>query len=72
VRGATAWVIAFILLRVLLLAGVAEELIFRGAIHSWLAGRLPAAGTVAVTAALFALEHAYLPVLALAARAVGR
>ncbi|NUP74346.1 MAG: CPBP family intramembrane metalloprotease [Sinomonas sp.] len=54
---------ALIIPRALILAGVAEELLFRGILFGWLARHLPVWAVILVTAALFAAEHAYYPVL---------
>jgi membrane protease YdiL (CAAX protease family) len=61
--GATGLDWALIVPRALLLAGVAEELLFRGVLFGWLARHLPVWATVVVTAVLFAGEHGYYPVL---------
>jgi hypothetical protein len=45
------------------LAGVGEELLFRGVVYGWLRRRLTATSAIAVTTVLFALEHAYYPIL---------
>lgn len=60
---ATPLVWALIVVRIVALAGVAEELLFRGAFHGWLRRRLPAPAAITATTALFALEHSYYPVL---------
>ncbi|HEX3751355.1 MAG TPA: CPBP family intramembrane glutamic endopeptidase [Streptosporangiaceae bacterium] len=60
---ATPLVWALIVVRLLALTGTAEELFFRGAVYGWLRRRLPVPLTIAVTTVLFALEHAYYPVL---------
>jgi hypothetical protein len=60
---ATALTWALIVLRLVALTGTAEELLFRGALYSWLRRRWSVPVTIAVTAALFALEHAYYPIL---------
>ncbi len=60
---ATASILALILVRVVLLAGVAEELLFRGLLYGWLRAHLTPAATIAITTALFAAEHAYYPIL---------
>ena len=49
--------LGLILLRACLLAPLAEELLFRGALFGWLRRRLPAMVTVLLTAALFAGIH---------------
>ena len=61
--GATPTVLALITLRVCLLAGVAEELFFRGALHGWLRTHLGPRATISITAVAFALEHAYFVLL---------
>jgi len=48
-----------IVVRALLLAGLAEELLFRGVLYGWLRRRLPAWATILLTAALFMVEHIY-------------
>jgi len=54
---ASAGVIALILLRVCLIVPVTEELLFRGALYSWLRGRLSAWWTCAITGIAFGLVH---------------
>ena len=54
---------ALIVIRLLFLTGTAEELLFRGAIYSWLRRRASVPVAVAITAVLFTAEHAYYPVL---------
>lgn len=49
--------LGFIVLRACLLAPLAEELLFRGALFGWVRRWLPAAPTIALTAALFAGIH---------------
>ena len=49
--------LGLILLRACLLAPLAEELLFRGALFGWLRRRLPAVFTIVLTAALFAGIH---------------
>jgi membrane protease YdiL (CAAX protease family) len=61
--AATPLVWALIVIRLVALTGTAEELLFRGALYSWLRGRLSVPMVIAVTTALFALEHGYYPVL---------
>lgn len=63
---ATAVDLALILVRAILLAALAEELLYRGLLFSWLRRRLPAAGAILVTAALFAAQHYYPAVVVLA------
>jgi membrane protease YdiL (CAAX protease family) len=60
---ATALDWALIVPRALLLAAVAEELLFRGVLFSWLTKHVPIWAAIVVTAALFAVEHGYYPVL---------
>ena len=48
---------AMILLRVCVLVPVAEELLFRGALYSWLRNRVPAAAAIPITGVLFGLMH---------------
>ena len=54
---------ALIVPRALILAGIAEELLFRGILYGWLRQHLAAGPTILITAGLFALEHGYYPVL---------
>jgi membrane protease YdiL (CAAX protease family) len=60
---ATPLVWALIVIRLVALTGPAEELFFRGALYGWLRRRLSVPLTIGVTTVLFALEHAYYPVL---------
>lgn len=60
---ATPLVWALIVVRLAALTGPAEEMFFRGALYGWLRRYLPVAAVITVTAGLFALEHAYYPVL---------
>lgn len=60
---ATPLVWALIVIRVAALAGVAEELLFRGALYGWLRRRLSIPAVITVTTALFVLEHGYYPVM---------
>ena len=60
---ATVLVWALIVVRLAALTGTAEELFFRGALYGWLRRRFSVPVTIAVTAGLFALEHAYYPIL---------
>ncbi|MBI5123695.1 CPBP family intramembrane metalloprotease [Candidatus Roizmanbacteria bacterium] len=53
-----AW--GLILVRVFLLAGLAEELFFRGMLFGWLRQRFSARMTILITALLFTVEHYYL------------
>jgi hypothetical protein len=61
--AATPLVWALIVIRVAVLTGLGEELLFRGALYGWLRRRLTVAPVIAITTVLFALEHAYYPVL---------
>lgn len=61
--AATPLVWALIVIRVAALTGLGEELLFRGALYGWLRRRLPVTPVIAITTVLFALEHAYYPVL---------
>lgn len=56
--GIVAWLL--ILLRVFVLAGLAEELLFRGLLFGWLRGRFSAKTTIIITTLLFTAEHYYL------------
>src|SRR5262245_47019922 len=49
--------LALIFGRAFLLAPLAEELFFRGALHGWLRRYLPALPTILITAVLFGFEH---------------
>jgi membrane protease YdiL (CAAX protease family) len=60
---ATALTWALIVIRLVVLTGTAEELLFRGALYSWLRRRASVGASIAVTATLFAVEHSYYPVL---------
>jgi membrane protease YdiL (CAAX protease family) len=51
-----------IVVRALLLAGITEELLFRGVLFGWLRRYLPAWATILITAVLFTVEH-YFPVI---------
>lgn len=64
---ATPLDVGLILIRVFLLAGLAEELIYRGLLFSWLRGRLPATATVLITSLVFGLQHYYPNLILLAA-----
>lgn len=46
-----------IVVRALLLAGITEELLFRGVLFGWLRRYLPAWATILITTVLFTLEH---------------
>jgi membrane protease YdiL (CAAX protease family) len=60
---ATALTWALIVIRLLFLTGTAEELLFRGALYSWLRRRASVSVSIAITAALFTAEHGYYPIL---------
>jgi uncharacterized protein len=64
-----AWTL--IVIRVAALTGLGEELLFRGALYGWLRRRLSVPAVIAITTVLFALEHAYYPVLIPLVLAVG-
>jgi membrane protease YdiL (CAAX protease family) len=49
--------LALIFVRVFVLAPLAEELFFRGALYGWLRRYLPALPTILLTAVLFGFEH---------------
>jgi len=61
--AATALTWALIVIRLVFLTGTAEELLFRGAVYGWLRRRSSVSVSIVITAALFAVEHAYYPVL---------
>jgi len=65
--GCAPWELAL----VAALAGLGEEVLFRGVIQTALVGHLPVWGAVAVTAALFGLAHCLTPAYALLAGAIG-
>ncbi|MDO5744066.1 MAG: CPBP family intramembrane metalloprotease [Micrococcaceae bacterium] len=58
------WVL--ILPRALLLAGVTEELLFRGVLYGWLRRHLRPWATILITTALFTVEHYFLVIFPLA------
>jgi membrane protease YdiL (CAAX protease family) len=60
---ATALTWALIVIRLVALTGTAEELLFRGAIYSWLRRRASVSVSIAITAILFTAEHGYYPIL---------
>jgi membrane protease YdiL (CAAX protease family) len=60
---ATALTWALIVIRLVALTGTAEELLFRGALYSWLRRRASVGASIAITASLFAVEHGYYPIL---------
>lgn len=53
------WAIALIFLRILILVPLGEELLFRGALFSWIRRRLSAWMTIGISAALFAVIHGF-------------
>ena len=72
--GASAALSVLILLRVCLLVPLAEELLFRGALYTWLRSRLPAAWTIGITATGFGLMHqmpAFIPLALIVGVAAG-
>jgi membrane protease YdiL (CAAX protease family) len=60
---ATALTWALIVIRLVALTGTAEELLFRGALYSWLRRRTSVSISIAITALLFTAEHGYYPIL---------
>ena len=72
--GASAALVVLILLRVCLLVPVAEELLFRGALYSWLRARLSPGWTIAITSIGFGLMHqfpAFIPLAVIVGVAAG-
>jgi hypothetical protein len=65
--GSALWELAL----VAALAGIGEEVLFRGVIQTALAGHLPVWGAIAVTAAIFGLAHFLTPAYAVLAGAIG-
>ncbi len=66
--------VALILLRVCLLVPVAEELLLRGALFTWLRQRLSAAWAIAISGTLFGLMHqmpAFIPLATIVGLAAG-
>jgi uncharacterized protein len=61
---AIAWLL--ILVRVFLLAGLGEELLFRGILFGWIKQRTSANIAILVTTVLFTIEHYYLVIFPLA------
>lgn len=59
-------VTAVIIVRSCVLAPLAEEVFFRGALYAWLRQRLSARSAIPISAAAFALIHWYPPILPLA------
>ena len=64
--GASAALTVLILLRVCVLVPLAEELLFRGALYTWLRRRLSPRWTIGITAAGFGLMHQILVFIPLA------
>ena len=60
-----------VVLRACLLAPLAEELLFRGALFGWLRGHLPAWPTILATALAFAAIHGLAPIMVPLAVVVG-
>jgi uncharacterized protein len=60
---ATALTWALVVIRLVALTGTAEELLFRGAVYGWLRRYASVGVTIAITAILFTVEHAYYPIL---------
>lgn len=72
--SASPWLTAIILIRICVLAPLAEELLFRGALFTWLRQRLSATWTILLTGIAFAIIHqmpAMLPLAALVGIAAG-
>jgi membrane protease YdiL (CAAX protease family) len=65
IATASAPMLVLIIFRACVLAAIGEELLFRGAVYSWLRGRTPAAVSIVISAALFALIHGFPAVLPL-------
>jgi membrane protease YdiL (CAAX protease family) len=51
--------LVLILVRAIFLAGLAEELLYRGLLFGWLRSHLSDGPVIAITSALFALQHFY-------------
>lgn len=58
--------LVLILVRALILAGIAEELLYRGLLFGWLSRRLSVGVVTVVTAVLFGLQHYYPTVMVVA------
>ena len=72
--GASAALTVLILLRVCVLVPLAEELLFRGALYTWLRNRLSPAWTIAITATAFGVMHqmpAFIPLAVVVGVAAG-
>jgi membrane protease YdiL (CAAX protease family) len=65
IATASAPMLGLIIFRACVLAAIGEELLFRGAVYTWLRGRTPAAASIVISAALFALIHGFPAVLPL-------
>lgn len=65
-RSATPLDLTLIGVRVVLLAGLGEELFYRGLLFSWLRTRLSTSLAIVITAIIFGLEHFYPAVILLA------
>ena len=59
VGSADSVAMGLIVARASVLAGLAEELFFRGALYGWVRKRLPAVPTVLITAVIFAAVHPF-------------
>lgn len=66
-RSASAWD----LFALCALAGIGEELLFRGLLQAWLARSFGSGGAVLLAGAVFGLAHAVTPLYALLAGAIG-
>ena len=55
--------IVLVVLTVCLIAPVAEELFFRGALYGWMRGRMPALVAIPLSAAVFAGVHVIVPLM---------
>ena len=72
--GASTVLVGLILLRVCVLVPLAEELLFRGALYSWLRHRLSPGWTIAITSIGFGLMHqipAFIPLAVIVGIAAG-
>lgn len=56
-NGASPAFFALAFIQTVLLAPLAEEILFRGSLYGWLRGKLNATATILIAAALFALYH---------------
>jgi uncharacterized protein len=57
IRNAYQGALWMAIIGVAIVAPVVEEIVFRGMVFGWLRGRLPVVWAVAISAALFSLEH---------------